>query len=617
MAEVLATIIGQRIAVRAPFELKDDCKAAASGARWSKSERAWTYPLTVETCHGLRATFGKRLRVLTALADWYTLAAAERAAQTTRIASADATLVRLPTAAPRLFDRLRGYQRSGASAIANAYRGSILVADKPGVGKTLEVIAGIIEADVQGPVLVVCPRLSVKRVWAKELHDWTDEPVYFARGTRGMRDRALAAFEADPSPRKWLIVVAEMLRVELTPDPEDPSGKRMQVTGFSFPKMFETLWHAVVVDESHKLFGSLTVVKGNLMGRGLKKLPMAPSALRIAVSGTPFGKGGRVQGMFGTLHWLWPDEFTSFWRWAEQNFEVTDKVINRMGQTAKQVGRLTAFDGNDEAFLQSLGPRILRRTKEEVLPDLPPKQYQEVMCEMTPKQRAQYRAMSLDAETVAPGGVISANGVLAEITRAKQMANGELKVNPDGSIAFTGDSGKLDTMMEMFEARALNEPHRHEDDLKVLVASQFNEFLEVACARLEAAGIDYHLMIGETSDRERDRLMDQFQEVGGPRVFVLNAKAGGVSVTLDAADEVHMLDEMWDPGDNEQLEDRVHRASRNHQVTIYQYRSEGTIDQEIAEDVEHKRFEQFKVLDGRRGMAYLREMTKYTPPKEF
>jgi len=111
-------------------------------------------------------------------------------------------------------------------------------------------------------------------------------------------------------------------------------------------------------------------------------------------------------------------------------------------------------------------------------------------------------------------------------------------------------------------------------------------------------------------------MMDSFQDEGGPRVFVLNSKAGGLSINLDAADEVHCLDELDNPEDNEQLEDRAHRASRNHQVTILYYRTVGTYDTNVALSVEDKRLAQFEVLDGRRGLQDVRKWIKYDESQE-
>lgn len=614
MGDVKATLLGDRIAVRAHYDDREDCKAVL-GARWSKAEKAWTYPATVDTCLRLRAQFGDRLDVLRPLAEWFMVAKTSRDAQAARAAQSDAELTVLPDAAPRLAAVLRPDQRAGARFVAEGYEGSALVADQPGTGKTMLTIAGLLEANVRGPILVVCPKVAVRPVWWRELASWTSESVHICRGTRAQREASLARFVADRSERKWLVIVAEMLRVQEEVDQNDPDGKRMKICGYEYPALFGIRWGAVVVDESHKTFGSLTIAKGNLMGKGLKTLPLAPGARKVAISGTPFGKGGRVQGMFGTLMWLWPNEFTSFWRWAEANFIVEEVVVNRFGKRVKKIAGLRG--GQDgEGFLESLGPRILRRTKAEVLKHLPPKRYVRVWCEMGTKQRKQYASLTADAEVVTPGGTLAPNGVLAEITRAKQIANGMLTVKGEQVAFVPGESCKIDVLMEMLEERGIGKPEETTTELKVVIASQFNQFLDVVCATLAAAGITYHRLDGSTSDRERDRIMTEFQEwADGPRVFVLNSKAGGVSITLDAADEMFMLDEMWSPEDNEQLEDRIHRASSNHQVTIYQFTTEGTIDERIADDVEGKRLNQFAVLDGRRGLEYVRDLIEYRPEK--
>lgn len=601
--EAKATIVGDRIMVRTSggdFEtVKGQCKSVL-GARWSKDNRAWTYPATVETCHALRATFGSGLVVLPALARWYSEArtSAEQQASLTR--ATDASLAALGAVAPRLAGTLRPDQRVGAAFVAQGYHGGALVADVPGLGKTFEVVAGVLERRSEGPVLVVCPKVSVRQVWGRTIDLWAPgEAVYLARGTRQQREATIAAFDADPRGRKWLVVVAEMLRVKEEPDPKDPEGKKKVFAGFEYPSLFQRNWDTVIVDESQKVMGSLTVVKGNLMGKGLKRLK---ADRRIAMSGTPFGRGGRVQGMFGTLHWMWPEEYTSFWRWAERYFEVDEVHIGR-GKTAKKINGLKG-GMSEEEFLRSLGPRILRRTKAEVLPWLPPKQYVEVVCEMGRKQQAQYERLMSEGEI----GSITANGVLALITRAKQVANGVVDASGEG-LTFTDESAKIEMLMQKLDERGILDG---DGDTKVIVSSQFNEFLFGPVARaLDAAGVAYHVLRGSSTDAAREAAVDAFQGEGGARVFLLNAKAGGVSITLDAADEVHCLDELWNPEDNEQLEDRVHRASRNHQVTIFYYRSEGTIDQAIAEDVEGKRFAQFRVLDGRRGLEYAREMIQF------
>jgi SNF2 family DNA or RNA helicase len=616
----IATVVEGKVAVRTEggiFEVNlAKCKDVP-GARWHAADRTWRYPLAVETCLRLREVWAEDLRVLPPLADWYRAARQEADAHVAALAATDADLPVLAQRAPALAEALDPPQRVGAAAVARTYRGGLLVADEPGSGKTLQLIAGIIEADVQGGILVACPRLSVKPVWHKELRLWApDERVYIMRGTRAARQRSLDRFQADPAPRKWLVMVGECLRVKEAF--KDDAAEKKSFAGYEYPGIFQKPWGAVIVDESHKAFGSLTVVKGTLWGKGLKRLE---TDRRYAVTGTPFGKGGRLQGMFGTLHWLWPDEFTSFWRWAETHFVIEEdefyvKGGGGMRKTAKRVGELRG--GQDgEAFLASLGPRILRRTKRETMPWLKDKEYYEVLCEMDPAQRKQYQALLDDGEFQAGEGVISADGVLAAITRAKQVASGKVQRQPDGRVVFDPfGSCKLDRLMERLETHGVLDGS---SEMKVLVTSQFNELLHALEALLNKAKTPYHLMTGSTSDAKRDAMMATFQAPGGPQVFLLNAKAGGVSVTLDAADEVHMLDELWDPGDNVQVEDRIHRRSRGKDrdaARIYLYRTEGTIDTAIGETVEERRAAQHAVLDGRRGMDYVRQVVQYRPTKE-
>lgn len=643
------------------------CKRV-SGGRFDKSngnDKFWHYPLSVDSCTALRRVWGSELLVGTTLGDWYLKEARKAGAQVDLSAATDATLTRTPAA---LAGWLRGYQRAGAAWVGKGYRGAGLVADTPGLGKTTELLAGLLEANIQGPVLVVCPKASVKAVWGKELKQHLpDVPAYLCAGTREKRQAELARFANDMvsvqarMQLRIVVVVAEMLRVELG-DPcytdggnkisgmcsqrrksvvnacELHRGAREQYASakepkerekdlvpvdFSYPMLFDQWhlgdgWAAVVLDESHRLLGSLTIVKGNLMGKGLKLLPYRSDARRYAMSGTPFGKGGRAEGMFGSLNWLWPDEYTSFWRWAGEVFNIEDKVINRRGVTAKAIVGMKGLRRNASAeeeaemlerWLHSLGPRILRRTKAEALPDLPPKNYVEVECHLLPRQQNQLIELADFAEISTHEGVITCNGHLPIMMRSRQIANGVISIRPDTrKVYFPGESGKIDQLWQALDERGILDGVAGP---KVIIASEFNEFLDTIMLRLNKDKIGYFRIDGHITESKRETIMKRWQsDNNGTRVLLLNTKAGGVSITLDAADEMHIMDEDPDPGVNEQLEDRIHRASRNHQVTIYYYRTVGSIDYKKAHEVEYRRKVQHTVLDGRRGQEYVREFIK-------
>jgi SNF2 family DNA or RNA helicase len=652
------------------------CKRVPGGRfinRRATGDKLWAYPASVETCHALRRELGDRLHVLPELAAWYLENAEARDEQVELSYSEDVELQRVPA---KFAQWLRGYQRAGALWIAQGYRGGGLVADMPGLGKTPETLAALLEADVRGPVLVVCPKASVKSVWAREARQHLrGVPVYVCAGDRAQRMRMLARFTdhvtKDPDRLRIVVVVAEMLRVKLgdpcytytySDEEPDPAGLlpgkvilKNKISGmcpqrmksldgvcrlhwqkpvekakdkvpvdFTYPNLFDAHslrggWAWVVLDESHKLLGSLTVRKANLMGRALKLLPERPGRQRRALSGTPFGLGGRLQGMFGTLHWLWPDEYTSYWKWVKARFETDEKIIGYDRYTQSRKTALTILGPKGlrpgasleeevehwEAFLRDLGPRVLRRTKEEMLKGLPPKTYVEVVCEMDPLQAKQYDELTDYAEISTPGGPVLANGHLALLTRGQQLANGALCQTAHGKPVFTQASGKLDRLWEHLDARGIIDGA---PGPKLVVATRYTEFLEAIATMLAKDKVKFFRLDGSVTSTHRERVLKLWQGKDPVRVMLINTKAAGISINLDAADEMHMMDEDPDPGVNEQVEDRIHRASRDHKVVIHYYRTEGTLDYAAAHNVEFRRQLQHALLDGRRGLAYAREI---------
>jgi SNF2 family DNA or RNA helicase len=590
------------------------------------------YPLTVDKCREMLEMWGAELKVHGHLAAWYRQAVKEHTAQTAITKLTDAELPVLAKLYPEFDAYLKGDQRVTAQWIAGAYRNGGLLADEVGTGKTVGVVAGLIERQVRKDILIACPKISVRAVWYKEITKHTGIPTYACKGSRIQREKALAAFQADPAPQKILIIVTEMLRIKAVRD----KGRIVQHLGYEYPALFENEWDAIVVDESHKMLGAMDVVKANLAGEGLRALSTAPGRLKLAVSATPFGKGGRVEALFGTLHWLWPDEYTSRWAWLERHFDVSEERVFIKGgggssKMVKKVGGLK-HGHTEEAFWGELGPRVLRRTMEEVSPaHRGLKNFIEVLCELEGKQLSQYKHFSDDGELAVDGGIITTVGTLDFLTRARQFANGVLR-KEGGQVKYAGESAKLDRLMAHLDQL---EPGR-----KVVISSQYNEFLDVVCDRLREAGLGWYRLDGKTSDRERERIMNEFQGdelfhgpgvtcpvchtgkghkhgvkcvTRRPTIFLLNSQAGGVSITLDAAEELHQLDEMYPPEANTQLYGRIFRRGRAHEVFFYLYRAMGTIDETIAANVAAGGEAQLRLLDGRRGKEYVRELAKYNP----
>ena len=561
------------------------------------------YPLSVDKCYEMRQAWGSDLLVNKRLADWFRSAHQDRVEQVKRTAQTDAELPNVAAYYPELNAWLKGDQRVTASWIANAYRGGGLLADETGTGKTVGVVAGLIEAGIEGPTLIVCPKISVRPVWLKELRQHTDIPVYACHGARKRREAVIAEFLADTSPLKILVVVAEMLRVKAT----RVKGRITAFHGYEYPELFKVEWAACVIDESHRLLGAMDVVQANLAGEGIKALSYSPNRLKLAVSATPFGKGGRTEALFGTLHWLWPDEFTSKWQWLGKYFDIQEeKVFIRGGGGATKTVRRIEGVLNEAELWANLGPRVLRRTMEEVSPaHRGLKNWIEMSCEMEPEQASQYSRFTKNAELAVEGGLISTVGTLDYLTRSRQFANGHLR-KEGGRVVYTGISGKIERLVSHLSNIA--------DGRKVVVASQFNEFLDVVEDRLHKEGYNTLRIDGKTTDKQREQAMTAFQS-GLPlydkyRVFLLNIDAGGVSITLDAADELHSLDES-DPDSMTQLLGRIFRRGRVHEVFFYFYRSLGTVDEKLGYNVADRQEKQASLLDGRRGLAYARKLAQY------
>jgi len=319
---------------------------------------------------------------------------------------------------------------------------------------------------------------------------------------------------------------------------------------------------------------------------------------------------GKPEQRWGTLNWLRPDLYTSYWNWVAKYFHVTSNGFSDFVLGDPLPGALDRMQRDDSAL-------IIRRTKEEI--GMMPKQYagtylrpndtsspHGVWLEPSPTHSKQYAKFMLD-NTLDFGadGEIIADGILSVYTRQKQLASATHKL-VNGVLTPTLDSPKFEWLLQKLEELGITED---EGDSKIVVASQFTRLINVFAAGLREKGIAVHVLTGETSDKARTAMIQDFQgKDSEARVFLLNTKAGGVAVTLDAADDLVLLDETTVPDDQEQVEDRIHRTSRKHNVTIYYLRTLGTIDEEIAWVAAARENVQKYLLDGARGVDYARKL---------
>ena len=248
-----------------------------------------------------------------------------------------------------------------------------------------------------------------------------------------------------------------------------------------------------------------------------------------------------------------------------KQFNVKFAAPIEKGQDKKARGRLRKL----------IQPFILRRTKNQVLEELPSRTEIVIKVELSPEEASLYEALRRSAlENLAGIDTVEGKGeahlkILAEIMRLRRACCNPRLVLPESRIA----SSKLAAFAEILEELREN---RH----KALVFSQFVGHLEIIREYVEKLGVPYQYLDGSTPARERKERVDAFQS-GDGELFLISLKAGGVGLNLTAADYVIHMDPWWNPAVEDQASDRAHRIGQKRPVTIYRLVAKGTIEEKI------------------------------------
>jgi SNF2 family DNA or RNA helicase len=285
-----------------------------------------------------------------------------------------------------------------------------------------------------------------------------------------------------------------------------------------------------------------------------KAARLLKSEHRLALSGTP------VENHLGELVSLF--DF------------LNPGMLGRLG-TLRNGAELD--DEDRKVLAQALRPFILRRTKEQVIRDLPAKTEQTLFCELESEQRTLYDELrahyreTLLARVEREGLARSRMHVLEALLRLRQAAcHPGLVDRKRGGAA----SAKIDALLPSL-AEVVSEGH------KALVFSQFTSFLALVKDRLDAAGIVYEMLDGRTRDRQAR--VDRFQTDAACPVFLVSLKAGGLGLNLTAADYVFLLDPWWNPAVEAQAVDRAHRLGQRRPVFAYRLIARDTVEEKIVE----------------------------------
>lgn len=286
---------------------------------------------------------------------------------------------------------------------------------------------------------------------------------------------------------------------------------------------------------------------------------------RLAMTGTP------VENHLGEL-WSLFEFLNPGMLGASGKFEKLTRLGKSSEKERKRVVR---------SLSKAMQPFVLRRTKEQVLRDLPAKTEQTLFCDMTPAQKKKYDELKtfyqvkLQKKVETEGIGKSKIHVLEALLRLRQAACDPRLLDKDNQ-----PGAKLELLQQQVE-EVVAEGH------KVLVFSQFTSLLALVRAQFDAANIKYEYLDGQTSNREVP--VNRFQTDPSVSAFLISLKAGGHGLNLTAADYVYLLDPWWNPAVEAQAIDRAHRMGQTRPVIAYRVICRDTVEDKILELQKSKR----------------------------
>jgi superfamily II DNA or RNA helicase len=425
---------------------------------------------------------------------------------------------------------LRAYQRTGLAWLQRlretGHHG--ILADDMGLGKTVQILAHLEIERAAGrlttPALIVAP--------ASVVGNWIREARAFL-------------------PQARVLLFHGALR-----DPARLDGQDLVITTYGTlirdQVFMQRRWSHLVCDEAQCLKND--DVKAAQVVRAIA------ADLKLSLTGTPVEN--HLGELWAQMNWLVPEVLGS-----KADFE---RVFRTPIERHQNQTRMELLRGR-------MSPFMLRRTKEAVAADLPPKTACVIRVPLDDEQRDLYEAvrLAMDARIAAALTERSSNQsrfvVLDALLRLRQTCC-------DPSLVKTiphqvTRSAKLDALMELLSTMTA-------EGRRILVFSQFTTMLDLIAARLASAGMTFSMLTGEIPVAKRDELVQSFQQ-GRSQVFLISLKAGGAGLNLQAADTVVLYDPWWNPAVEDQAIDRAHRIGQDKPVFVYRLVAEGTLEERI------------------------------------
>ena len=448
--------------------------------------------------------------------------------------------------AKKLKATLRNYQLDGFRWLRRLSELGVgaCLADDMGLGKTVQALAVVLDRLNEGPILVIAPA-SVCYNWKEEAEKFAPslKPLLYSESRRGRSASKLKKCD--------LLIISYALVLK------------------DFKKLSEVTWGTLILDEAQ------------FIKNAISQTAIAVSKLNrkwtLALTGTPLENHlGELWSIFRMLN----PELLGTW----ESFRKTYVAPIEKSKDAQKL----------ESLRRLIRPFILRRTKQNVLEDLPARSDIHLKVELGDLQRGKYEAeRNRILNQLDESDDENRFKLLAAITRLRQIA-----CHPSlCEEKYKGESAKLKVFSELVE-ELVSESHR------VLVFSQFTSFLGLIARELNRVHVPHVMMTGDTPVKHRQAIIKRFQK-GEVPVFLVSLRAGGTGLNLTNANYVIHMDPWWNPAVEEQATDRAHRIGQTKAVTVYRLVATNTIEEAILNIHDRKRTLVQSLLDGKDGVGKL------------
>lgn len=410
------------------------------------------------------------------------------------------------------FPILRDYQIEGVKWLKTIQKLGLsgILADDMGLGKTLQTIAYLSLEKREKPSIVITPK-SLAYNWKNEFEKFAPNiSVKMCVGKKDERKKVISELKKG----EILITTYGILKNDID--------------------LYEKDFANIVIDEAQNI--------KNILGKTSNIIKSLKGETKIALTGTPI-----------------ENNILELWNIFDFTFP---------GYLGGHTSFKNRFVDNLKDLREVISPFILRRTKKEVLKELPEKIEKNIVIELEDKQKKLYLGYLDKYREEIEKNKSDTIKILSFITRLRQLCNHPKLFLED----YKGGSSKVDVLIELLE-KAKKNGHR------VLLFSQFTEMLDIIKKELKEK-FEILYLDGKTSAKNRIDLVEKFNKGEGD-IFVISLKAGGSGLNLTGADTVIHFDPWWNPSVENQATDRAHRIGQKNSVTVYRLITRGTIEEKI------------------------------------